>query len=335
VVSSTIRDAAGHLAASFRSHFKRSPIHLEGSSQLLPSVRALLKAYDNADPPPRRQKAITPKFLRKFYKLLAGGAIGSQNSAHAHTADITLGAYFFAMRSCEYTKTNRPGRTKRVRLGCIVFRTASRRVLAHTDPDLISLTTFVTIVFEDQKNGKKMDARSQRRSGHRFLCPVLRWISVVQRIIATIPDYDDQTNLCSVSISGEVLQISNSFVRKLLRHTCLLYGGFTTFGFHPHEIGNRSIRSGAAMSLFLMDHSPAKIMILGRWSSDAFLVYIRPQVLEWTHNMSCDMIYLDSFFDAAHRDLVASDDPRTRKRLHTSFNGRDSIVTMPKFHIHH
>jgi hypothetical protein len=239
------------------------------------------------------------------------------------------------MRSCEYTKTSRPGRTKLVRLGCIVFRTRSRRVLQHTDPDLLSLTEFVTIIFEDQKNGKKMDARTQRRTGHRFLCPVLRWASAVQRIINTIPDYNDQTNLCSVLLSGEVLDISNSFVLKLLRHTCTLYGGFSSFGFHPHEIGNRSIRSGAAMALFLMDHSPAKIMILGRWSSDAFLVYIRPQVLEWTHNMSCDMIYLDSFFDAAHQNIVASDDPRTRKRLQQPFNGRDSIVTMPKFHIHH
>ena len=90
------------------------------------------------------------------------------------------------------------------------------------------------------------------------------------------------------------------------------------------------------MSLFLMDHSPSKIMILRRWSSDAFLVYIRPQVLEWTNNMmSCDMIHLDSFFDAKHRALVAPDDPRTRKRLHASFHGRDSIVTIPKFYIKH
>ena len=59
-----------------------------------------------------------------------------------------------------------------------------------------------------------------------------------------------------------------------------MFGGESFFGFHPHEIGNRSIRPGAAMALFLSDHSPAKIMILGRWKSDAFLDYIRPQVLE-------------------------------------------------------
>jgi hypothetical protein len=54
-----------------------------------------------------------------------------------------------------------------------------------------------------------------------------------------------------------------------------------------------------------------------------------------THNMSCDMIYLDTFFDAISRDLVTSDDPRTRKRIQQPFNGRNSIVTMPKFHIYH
>jgi hypothetical protein len=154
-------------------------------------------------------------------------------------------------------------------------------------------------------------------------------------MITTIPGWNKQTTLCSAFLDGETIKIGNAFVRKLLRHTCPVFGGFKTFGFHPPEIGNKSLWSGAAMSLFLMDHSPAKIMILGCWSSDAFLVHVRPQVLEWTNNMSCDMIPLDSFFDAPHRDLVAPDDPRTRKRFQASFNGRDNTVTIPKFCIHH
>jgi hypothetical protein len=126
------------------------------------------------------------------------------------------------MRSCEYTKTARPGCTKLVQIGCVVFCTCERGIIAHTDPSLLSIPEFITIVFEDQKNGKKMDAHTQRRSGHRFLCPILRWCSPVQPIIATVPDWNDQTNLCSVYISREVLHISNAFVQKLLRHTCLL-----------------------------------------------------------------------------------------------------------------
>jgi hypothetical protein len=335
VVSSTVRDAAGHLASSFRSHFQQSPFHLEGSSQLLPTIRTLLKAFDNSDPPPERQKAITPKFLRQFFKFLSAEPTAGSASTMAHIADLVLGAFFFAMRSCEHTKSVPLGQTKRVRMGCFVFRTASRRVLLHRDPKLLHHAHFVTIVFEDQKNGKKMDARTHSRSGHKFLCPVLRWGSAVQRIIATIPNWTESTTLCSTVLDAEPIEIGNAFVRKLLRHTCSTFGGFKTFGFDPHEIGNKFLRSGAAMSLFLMDHPPAKIMILGRWSSDAFLVCIRPQVLKWTNNMSCDMIHLDSFFDAPCRDLVAPDDPRTRKRLQASFNGQDNIVTIPKFCIHH
>jgi hypothetical protein len=50
----TVRDAASSLAAAFRGHFKQSPFHIEGSTQwLLPTVRAFLKVFDNADLPPQ------------------------------------------------------------------------------------------------------------------------------------------------------------------------------------------------------------------------------------------------------------------------------------------
>ncbi len=106
-----------------------------------------------------------------------------------------------------------------------------------------------------------------------------------------------ERTLRSTVLDDETIEIGNDCVRKLLRHTCSVFGGHKTFGSHPIKIGNKSLRSGAATSLFLMDPSPAKIMILGRWSLDAFLVYIRPQVLEWTNNMSRDMISFDSFLD--------------------------------------
>jgi hypothetical protein len=76
------------------------------------------------------------------------------------------------------------------------------------------------------------------------------------------------------------------------------------------------------MSLFLANHSVAKIMILGRWSSDAFLVYLRPQVLEWTNNMSADMLSNNSFFDATDAHRALSSDPRTRQSRH--FNAGDA-----------
>jgi len=90
----------------------------------------------------------------------------------------------------------------------------------------------------------------------------------------------------------------------------------------PSDLGTRSIRSGAAMALFLMNHSVEKIMILGRWwSSDAFLVYIRPQVLEWTNIMAKDMASNRDFRDLNH----SRDRPSALRKSRT----------MPAFYMSH
>jgi hypothetical protein len=74
----------------------------------------------------------------------------------------------------------------------------------------------------------------------------------------------------------------------------------------------------------------AYIMIFGRWSSDAFLVYIHPQVLEWTNNMSRDMICHDSFLDATDTRRTHCEDPRVRQQ---PFNGPS--ILMPRLHLFH
>ena len=87
------------------------------------------------------------------------------------------------------------------------------------------------------------------------------------------------------------------------------------------------------MALFLADHSPARIMILGRWSSDAFLVHIRPQVLEWTNNMSYDMVNYETFLDLGKSSNTSKDFPL---QILPTFHGRDSsTVVMPKLHLVH
>jgi hypothetical protein len=52
------------------------------------------------------------------------------------------------------------------------------------------------------------------------------------------------------------------------------------------EIGTHSIRSGAAMAMFLGNCSVCLIMMIVCWSSDAFLRYIQKQVKEFSHNVS-------------------------------------------------
>ena len=156
----------------------------------------------------------------------------------------------------------------------------------------------------------------------------------MRRILHTVPGADPDSFLCSCldPLSNETSYVTDAFTLKLLRNTCNTFGGIDTFGFHSHEIGNRSMRSGAAMALFLRDHSVHKIMILGRWSSDAFLVYIRPQVLEWTNNMSRDMVSFDSFLDIGLWDIASKTNTRQRHRP-IPLNGRNTSLTTPSFHL--
>lgn len=160
LVGKTLRGAASSLAAAFRYNFKFSPLHVKGSDKLLPSIRALLRAIDHISPPEKRQKAITPKLLRKLWKL--SSLKGTDANIHDHAIDLIIGAFFFAMRPCEYVSTGQPGKTKILRLRTIQFRCRKKRVIAHTDSRLLRKARFVSVTFEDQKNGDKMDVRTQR-----------------------------------------------------------------------------------------------------------------------------------------------------------------------------
>ena len=66
----------------------------------------------NNSPDPQRQKAITPKFLKY---LLHFSSPEIRNIKEDHAADLLGGGFFFAMRSCEFTKPSRAGKTKPIR----------------------------------------------------------------------------------------------------------------------------------------------------------------------------------------------------------------------------
>ncbi len=56
------------------------------------------------------------------------------------------------------------------------------------------------------------------------------------------------------------------------------------------DIGTHSIRSSAALAMFLSNCSVCQIMMIGHWSSGAFLRYIHKQVKQFSHNVSKCMV---------------------------------------------
>jgi hypothetical protein len=298
-----------------------------------PFVRMWLRACDNGDPPKRQQRAITPQLLRSMYERSGSGSVVRNDSETAIVAEVAIVAYFFAMRSCEITETPEPGRTKITRLRGVTFRDHRNREMDHNSEELTTARR-VTVTFENQKNGLKNDRRTHEKSGDQVMCPVLRLASLIKRVLRTVPMAGPDTPVGATYINNEQSKVTAETLRKNLRLACTLGGGKEVFGYGAADIGTRSIRYGAAMGLFLMNHPVAKIKILGRWSSDAFLDYIWPQVLEWTNQMSSDMIRNNSFFDASDERRESKDDPRTRgsRPITMADGGRKNNS---KLHLHH
>ena len=90
MVAGSLRQAAGNLATSFRINFRESPMHVTGTPHLLPSIRALLQASDNVNPPTRRQKAINPKLLRALFTLSGDGTPLTIDIELAVVADLAI-----------------------------------------------------------------------------------------------------------------------------------------------------------------------------------------------------------------------------------------------------
>ena len=72
--------------------------------------------------------------------------------------------------------------------------------------------------------------------------------------------------------------------------------GEDILGFTTEDVGLHSIRSGGAMAMFLSKTSVIIMMRVGRWSSEAFLEYIRQQVENFTVGVSQNMLAYECYF---------------------------------------
>jgi len=226
-------------------------------------------------------------------------------------ADRATGAWFFAMRSCEYLAVKQRGKTKCVMVGGVRFLDNQNRIIPHNSHRLWSDAVKVNITFTQQKNGLKGDQRTQARTEDTYLCPVRSWIRII-RELRNIPSSKDETPVSTYldPKSGELRRISAENLIVMLRSTAEALG-VDQVGYRPLEIGTHSIRSGCAMGLFMMDIHPIRIQIIGRWSSDAFMVYIRPQVLEWSSDLSIKLASLDHWTS----EPLAADESRFEDHL--------------------
>jgi len=83
-------------------------------------------------------------------------------------------------------------------------------------------------------------------------------------------------------------------VENALRDGVKAYGE-AALRIDAHELGTHSIRSGSAMAMYLGGVPVFAIMMIGRWSSDSFMKYIRTQIEEFTFDVSKRMRMMQEF----------------------------------------
>lgn len=122
----------------------------------------------------------------------------------------------------------------------------------------------------------------------------------VQRILAypgSGPLTPINTYLSLSQSRTEVRQLQTKDVITILRVVFATIGR-DKLGFSPEDIGTHSNQSVAAMdmAMYLANEPVHKIMLIGRWSSDAFLLYISHQVKQFSTGISQRMVQVPDFF---------------------------------------
>ncbi len=162
-----------------------------------------------------------------------------------------------------------------------------------------------------QKKDEKSDRVTQHITHHEIMCPVRAWAAIVKRI-RSYPGADDDTPVSAVWKNNRIEHITSKNIISAIDNAAESIG-YANLGVEKGDFGTHSIRSGGAMAMALDDVPPFRIMMIGRWSSDAFLRYIRKQVEQFSHNVSKRMILHRSFGHIPEIDpRISPHDPRQR-----------------------
>ena len=156
-----------------------------------------------------------------------------------------------------------------------------------------------------------MDTVTQMASRDATLCGGRQWAAIVRRIRG-YPGTNYNTPVSTVCRNGKMEEIRSQEMVTALQSDVLSIGD-DKLGILSNEIGTHSIRSGAAMSIYLGECPVYTIMMIGRWSSDSFLPYIIKKLEQFSHNVSIRVLRFESFRNIPYlAPQISYLDPRQR-----------------------
>ncbi len=126
------------------------------------------------------------------------------------------------------------------------------------------------------------------------------------------PGTSSNTNISAYMSNGSVKHITSQQVINALSNAVGAIGK-ACLRISKDKIGTHSIRLGAAVAMYLGECPVYTIMLIGQWSSNASLRYIRKQVMEFSHNVSKRMLSFQNYHHIPNFEhQVSANDPRVR-----------------------
>ena len=157
----------------------------------------------------------------------------------------------------------------------------------------LHLADSVSITSKTQKNDRKDNTITQWATNHILLCPVKQWSNIIKQI-RLYPGVSETTLMSAVFNHRRISHITQKQVTDALRDGVKTYGK-SKLQIKSKDVGTHSIRSGAAMAMYLGGLSVYAIQLIGRWSSNSFMKYLRKQIKEFTLGVSMKMLTMQVF----------------------------------------
>eukprot|EP00957_Ditylum_brightwellii_P156149 11885095-Ditylum_brightwellii.AAC.1 len=175
-------------------------------------------------------------------------------------------------------------------------------------------------------------------SGNAMLCSVRLWVET-SRHIRSLPGTKDSW---TVDIVLHCRQLRCINATEVLTNICTAVTCIVKdkLGFTAAKMGTHSNQSSAAMAMYLANTPVFTIMLIRCWSFDAFLLYIRKQVQDFTKGISGKMLISLDYFTIPDK-TANHKDPQTwmatnnfALRLQNGGNITQHIMA-PCFVLHH
>jgi hypothetical protein len=166
-------------------------------------------------------------------------------------------------------------------------------------------------MFKRQKKEEKMHRVTLMASQDAHLC-LVRGAAAMVRRIRKYPGSSQDSPILTVTVNGHLKQVTTTHMINASRDAV---GAIreVNLGIKKEDVGTHSIRSGAAMAMCLGECPVFMIMLIGRWSSNVFLRYIRKQVMEFSQNVAKRMLSCQNFRHIPDiHTRVQQDDPCIR-----------------------